>query len=113
MDFIRNMSGIKWVKDSVISRYYLIYANHITNITISKGNLFASRTIRNGRVIYTDADTNPKKWYLTDGWYTYYDRPFDTLDDAKTYAVHQFVTGRIKGGEWKDYNPNRYPFRKE
>lgn len=113
MDFTRDKSKIKWAKDSVISRYYLIYANRVTNIVISKGNLFTSRTIRTGRVVFTDAGTNPKKWYLTDGWYTYYNLPFETLDDAKAYAVYQFVNGKIKGSEWEDYNPNRYPFRKE
>lgn len=110
---MKDKSKIKWAKDSVISDYYLIYANRITNINIRKGNLFMSRTTRNGRTVFTDAGTNPKKWYLTDGWYTYYDSPFDTLADAKAYAVRQFVAGKIKGGEWEDYNPNRYPFRKE
>lgn len=112
VDF-RKKSDIKWVKESSISMYHLICAGYDTNITIRKGNLFLSRTTRNGRTVFTDAGTNPKKWYLTDGWYTYYNIPFDTLDDAKAYAVHQFMTGRIKGGEWKEYNPNRYPFRKE
>ena len=111
---MKDKSEIKWAKDSVISRYYLIYANRITNIVISKGNLFMSRTTRNGITRFTDSGTNPKKWYLTDDGYTFYNRPFDTLADAKAYAVKEYLKGNLDGAsDLKKYNPNMFPFRKE
>lgn len=93
----RKKSDIKWVKESSISLYHLICANYDTCITIRKGDLFMSRFVQNNVTRFKDAGTNPKKWYLTDGWYTYYDRPFDTLADAKAYAVKEYLKGHLNG----------------
>ena len=105
----RKKSDIKWVKEASSSVYHLICAGYDTNITIRKGDLFMN--VMNNP-LWTG--TNSKKWYLTDEWYTFYKMPFDTLADAKAYAVKGYIKGHLNGAsDLVKYNPNSYLFRKE
>lgn len=56
-----------------------------------------SRFVQNNVTRFKDVGTNSKKWYLTDGWYTFYDMPFDTLADAQAYAVKEYLKGHLNG----------------
>ena len=110
----RKKSDIKWVKEASISAYHLICADYDTYITIKKGDLFMHTPIVIGGHRFATEGTDSKKWYLTDGWYTFYNMPFDTLADAKAYAVREYIKGNLNGAsELKKYNPNSYLFRKE
>ena len=110
----RKKSEIKWAKNSVISVYHLICADYDTYITIRKGDLFMNSPLWIGYHRFATEETNPKKWYLTDDGYTFYNMPFDTLADAKAYAVREYIKGHLNGAsELKKYNPNSYLFRKE
>lgn len=106
----RKKSDIKWVKEASISMYHLICANYDTSITIRKGDLFMPI---DSHKFATD-NPNPKKWYLSDGYYTFYKMPFDTLADAKAYAVKEYIKGHLNGlPALEKYNPKKYPFRKD
>lgn len=95
----RIKSNIVWKYDGY-SGYSLLYANFDTHIKIVRGSAILSTYQFEGRTMFRDSGLSKNKWYISEGWYTYRDMPFDTLKSAKEYATSRFVSGAIKGMSW-------------
>lgn len=116
----RDATLMKWVKIPTVQIYHLIYGNpygdtigFYTKIQIRKGDTLTVTKQLNGSMKLYDAGADPKKWYLVDGWYTWYNHPFDTLADAKRYVGKDFLKGGLNKKYWERVSLKNWPYRRD